>query len=311
MTRLSRFALSLAAVASLAALLAPVASSWPGANGAIVFAASGSSLDSGIRIAPLGAERSQITRLTSDPADSEPQVSPDGRQVVFVRSSDPEAFGDDTPTTIYLINVDGSGLRPVTDGLHPDEEPAFSASGSRIYFTRLDSGYGDVFSVRLDGGGLRQITTGSGTDHHPRAASRGGLLTFERWGRYHHIFISRADGSRIRDLTPKLRKPLAAADPEFSPDGKRVVYSTSDRLISVGVNGARPRLLLRPRAGFDRYYADPTFAPDGRSLLFSTVDPETGRSSLRRLDSRRLRRLPSPLVEPHLSASSPAWLVRR
>jgi dipeptidyl aminopeptidase/acylaminoacyl peptidase len=166
MIRLSRFTLALAVMASLATFLAPAAYSWPGSNGAIVFetfidgGGEEHSRGRGIAIAPLGADRSQITHLTADPADSDPQVSPDGRQVVFVRSSDPEAFRDATPTTIYLINVDGSGLRPLTDGLHPDTEPAFSASGARVYFTRdtMLKG-GEIFSIRLDGGGLSRIIT--------------------------------------------------------------------------------------------------------------------------------------------------------
>jgi Tol biopolymer transport system component len=323
MTHLRRFVLLLTAAASLAVFFAPAASSWSGANGEIVFETfiDGGGEDPtrgrGIGIAPLGADRSQIRHLTVDPADSQPQASPDGRQVVFVRSSDPASFRDETPTTIYVIDVDGSGLRAVTDGLHADEEPAFSPSGTRIYFTRLDPiNGGDIFSVNLDGSGLRRITNGSGNDHHPRAASRGGILTFERQVsgphsvRYHHVFAARADGSRLRDLTPKLGNRIAATDPEFSPDGSRIVYSAGDRLLSVRVNGTKPRVLLPPRTTSDNIYADPTYAPDGRSLLFSTVDSSTGRSSMRRLDLRHLRRLPNPLVEPHISVRSPAWLVQ-
>ncbi|HSS42270.1 MAG TPA: hypothetical protein VLK37_06920 [Solirubrobacterales bacterium] len=320
MTRLSRFALSLAATASLAAFLAPVAFSWPGANGAIVFETSigGGGEErgrgTGIQIAPLGADRSQITPLTTDPGDSDPQASPDGRQVVFSRSSDPESFSSETASTIYLINADGSGLRPLTDGLHTDREPAFSALGDRVYFTRLlANGVVHIFSVRLNGGGLLQITSGGGDEFHPRASARSGLLTFERRVvgphsvRYHHVFVSRANGSRPRDLTPKLSNRFTAADPEFSPDGKRIAYSLGDRLVSVRVNGTKPRLLIPPRGGSSMTFADPTYAPDGRSLLFSIV---SGRSSLHRIDLRRLRGLPNPLVEPHISVSSPAWLVR-
>jgi Tol biopolymer transport system component len=323
MTRLSRFALLLAAMALLAAFLAPASYSWPGANGAIVFEAfvpgggEEPGRGSGIRIAPLGADRFQIIPLTVDPADSDPQVSPDGGQVVFVRSSNPEAMGDEPPATIYLINTDGSDLRSLTDGLHADGEPAFSASGTRVYFTRRVSGQGtDIFAVRLDGGGLRRITTGGGSDRHPRAAPRGGLLTFERrvvhgaTARYQHVFLSHTDGSRLRDLTPNLSSGLAATDPEFSPDGARVVYSTGDRLLSVGVNGTRPRLLIPPRAGSDHTYADPTYAPNGRSLLFSELD-RGGRSTLHRLDLGHLRPLPDPLVEPRIGVRNPAWLTRR
>jgi Tol biopolymer transport system component len=320
MTRLSRFALSLAAMAALAALLAPVACSWPGANGAIVFEAfdGGGGEEPGrgrgIQIAPVGADRTQITPLTTDPGDSDPQASPDGRQVVFVRSSDPESFRSETPATIYLIGTDGSGLRPLTDGLHTDGEPAFSALGDRIYFTRLlSNGVVHIFSVRLNGTGLLQITSGGASEYHPRTSARTGLLTFERRVvgphsvRYRHVFVSRANGSRPRDLTPRLGNPVMATDPEFSPGGKRIAYSTGDRLLSVRTNGTGRRLLVPPRKGSDMTFADPTYSPNGRSLIF-TIGP--GRTSLHRIDLRRLRRLPNPLVEPHISVRSPAWLAR-
>jgi Tol biopolymer transport system component len=252
--------------------------------------------------------------LTTDPGDSDPQASPDGRRVVFARSADPESVVSDTPSTIYLINADGSGPRALTDGLHVDREPAFSALGDRVYFTRLlSNGVVHIFSVRLNGGGLLQVTSGGADEFHPRASARGALLTFERRVvgphsvRYHHVFVSRADGSRPRDLTPKLSNRFTAADPEFSPDGKRIAYSLGDRLLSVRVNGTKPRLLIPPRKGSSMTFADPTYAPDGRSLLFSIV---SGGSSLHRLDLRRLRGLPNPLAEPHISVSSPAWLVQ-
>jgi Tol biopolymer transport system component len=320
MTRLSRFFLSLAAMALLAAFSAPLAASWPGANGAIVFAAfdGGGGEEPGrgrgIQIAPLGADRTQITPLTTDPGDSDPQASPDGRQVVFTRSSDPASFDSETPAAIYLINTDGSGLRPLTDGLHTDGEPAFSALGDRIYFTRLlSNGVVHIFSVRLNAAGLLQITSGGADEFHPRASARTGLLTFERRVvgphsvRYHHVFVSRGNGGRPRDLTPNLSNRVTAADPEFSPDGKRIAYSTGDRLFSVRANGSGRRLLTPRRAGSSMTFADPTYAPDGRSLLFSIT---SGRSSLHRIDLRRLRKLSSPLVEPHISVRSPAWLVR-
>jgi Tol biopolymer transport system component len=320
MTRLSRFALSLAVMAALAALLAPVACSWPGANGAIVFEAflGGGGEEpgrgSGIKIAPLGADRTQIASLTTDPGDSDPQASPDGRQVVFVRSSDPESFGSETKATIYLINTDGTGLRQLTDGLHTDGEPAFSALGDRVYFTRLlSTGVVHIFSVRLNGGGLLQITSGGADEYHPRTSARTGLLTFERRVvgphsvRYHHVFVSRANGSRPRDLTPNLSNRVTAADPEFSPDGKRIAYSIGDRLLSVRTNGTGRRLLVPSRGGFSMTFRDPTYAPDGRSLIFTIG---TGRTSLHRIDLRRLRALPRPLVEPHIGARSPAWLAQ-
>jgi Tol biopolymer transport system component len=294
--------------------LTPVASAWPGHNGAIVFETNipggeeEPSRGTGLRIAALGAGRDEIGVLTEDPGDHQPQVSPDGHLVVFARLSNPSEPSRDQPARIFVIRTDGTGLRPLTDGTRNDREPAFSASGKRVYFVGNAGGGTDIFSVALGGGTPRPITSGSADDFHPRASTRG-LLTFERRGptvANRHIYVSRADGSRVRDLTPRLPKTLSAYDPEFSPDGRRIAYSTGDRVISVRTDGARPRLLIPPREASENTYADPTYAPDGRSLLFTI---HSGRSSLHRLDLRRLRPLPNPFPEPHLSASAPAWLT--
>jgi hypothetical protein len=73
---------------ALAALLAigvavPGADAWPGRNGAIVFEAYTPRPEErgegeGIRVAPLGAGRSQIRALSEDAGDNDPQVSPTG-----------------------------------------------------------------------------------------------------------------------------------------------------------------------------------------------------------------------------------------
>lgn len=290
MTSRYRIPLLLATAVSILAALAPAAAeAWPGANGEVVFQAynGGGEFRArglGIWIAPLGASRSELTPLTEDPADSEPEVSPAGREVVFVRASTTEP-ANESPSTLYVIDTDGSGLRALTDGRHTDRGPAFSASGSRVYFTReAANGSTDIFSIGLGGGVPRQITSGPADDFHPRAATGGRIITFERRlvdphsVRYHHIFTARSDGSRPRDLTPRLPRRLAATDPEFSPDGRRIAYSTGDRLLAVQANGTRPRLLIAPRPGSEMVFADPTYAPDARSLLSRSPPPAGARA---------------------------------
>jgi dipeptidyl aminopeptidase/acylaminoacyl peptidase len=208
MTSLSRFALALAVIASLATFLAPAAYSWPGSNGAIVFetfidgGGEEHSRGRGIAIAPLGADRTQITQLTEDPAGSAPQVSPDGRQVVFVRSSDPEAVGHEPLATIYLIGTDGSGLRPLTDGAHADNEPTFSSSGTRVYFTRRVPGQGTDIS--------RSASTAAACSRSPPGAQ----ATATR-GRRRAVACSPSSAgsraARVATSTSSFPEPTAAA----------------------------------------------------------------------------------------------------
>ena len=76
------------------------------------------------RIETTGTGLEQIT--TGKNAATDPAFSPDGKRVVFTRLG----FG------IFLVNVDGAGLRRLTKGTH-DHFPVWSPDGKRIAFLRL------------------------------------------------------------------------------------------------------------------------------------------------------------------------------
>ena len=70
------------------------------------------------------------------------------------------------------------------------------------------------------------------------------------------IFVSRADGSGFHRL---VRKGL---DPAFSPDGKRLAFTTSSGIWIVGINGhGLRRLTSRDDEAFN-------WSPDGKALVF-------------------------------------------
>jgi TolB protein len=97
--------------------------------------------------------------------DKEPDYSPDGRQIVFVRDRQlTEAGAADNLSAIFVVNVDGSDPRRLTpwrNGLAGT--PSWSPDGMTIVF-RGSSAYGasdapaQLFLIRPDGSNLRQIT---------------------------------------------------------------------------------------------------------------------------------------------------------
>ncbi|MGB5173391.1 MAG: S9 family peptidase [Thermoanaerobaculia bacterium] len=88
---------------------------------------------------------------------SDPQPSPDGESIAFVRrQTDMEA--DKGRTDIWVIDSTGENLRQVTDREASDSGPRWSADGGSLYFISSRSGSSQVWRVGADGENLNQVT---------------------------------------------------------------------------------------------------------------------------------------------------------
>ncbi|MDZ7292579.1 MAG: S9 family peptidase [candidate division KSB1 bacterium] len=88
---------------------------------------------------------------------SEPQVSPDGKWVVFtLRKTDLEA--NRGRTDLWLVGTDGAGLRQLTTHPASDYSPQWAPDGKSIYFLSTRSGSAQVWRIPVDGGEAEQKT---------------------------------------------------------------------------------------------------------------------------------------------------------
>lgn len=101
-------------------------------------------------------------RLTDTSADeSYPAWSPDGRQIVFCRSTGVWNSAASQPTReIFTMNADGTGARQLTENRAPDGNARWSPDGSQLVFSsdRAEPERYDVYVMNADGTDVRQVT---------------------------------------------------------------------------------------------------------------------------------------------------------
>jgi Tol biopolymer transport system component len=95
-----------------------------------------------------------LTRITNAEGASDVPIdySPDGRQIVFGRV-DPDDHHCTKRSALYVVNVDGSGLRRITPWGFCDDDGSWSPDGKEIAFEHR----GSLFVVHPDGSDLAKI----------------------------------------------------------------------------------------------------------------------------------------------------------
>lgn len=88
---------------------------------------------------------------------SDPATSPDGQAVVFVlRTTDLDA--NRGRNDLWLVNINGSGLRQLTTHSDNDTNPVWSPDGRFIYFVSTRGGSSQIWRIPRDGGEAEAVT---------------------------------------------------------------------------------------------------------------------------------------------------------
>lgn len=270
----------------LALLSAPIASAtFEGEPGSIAFQ----------RIPdPSNGDRSHIygidrpdgaaKRLTHLPAVSSfPDYSPDGKRIVFTHP-----FEDRDA----LFTMDADGSDPVrlasecTDMCLGDSDAAWAPNGRRIVFERAfgpivddNASALDLVVAKADGTHERVVRSfplvGGGWEPHGAQWSPSGrrlavmLLNVSKPGTPSAIYVLKPDGTNLHRITP-IR--LNAGNPDWSPDGRRIVFNSHyegqslAQIYTVRPTGKGLDRVRRQRHG--QYAFEPVFSPNAERIAF-------------------------------------------
>jgi Tol biopolymer transport system component len=200
-------------------------------------------------------------------------MSPDGQWLAL------HSMGD-IREDVFVMRVDGTGLRRLTDDAARDRQPRWSSDGASIlFYSNRDGGRYSIYSIRTDGSGLTRMLPPSDDDRY--------------WGA-----LSPADGSmvmnNIRSQSFLVSPPFPARESQirrienvdlpggtltlsgWSPDGKylvgAVVSKTSGTPVGVGLYDLATETAVKI-SDDQGQWASP-FLPDSRRMIYTTSRDE-------------------------------------
>ncbi|MCC7052601.1 MAG: PD40 domain-containing protein [Gemmatimonadaceae bacterium] len=193
---------------------------------------------------------------------------------------------------IFTVNRDGTDLRRLTHYDAYTAEAVLSPDGRTIVFTSLKDGDLEIYTMNVDGSNVKRLTTAAGYDGGPWWSPDGTKIVY----RAHHprdttelrqyrellaqgfirpskveLFVMNADGSDNRQITA-----LGGANfgPSWTPDGRRIIFSSNHRnprsgnfdLFLVDLDGKNLEQVTASPV-FDGF---PMFSPDGKQLIWAS-----------------------------------------
>lgn len=161
---------------------------------------------------------------TAPGGDFDPAWDTNGDRLAFtsVRDNRPQ---------IYVMNLDGSEVKNLTDDLAQNRQPVWSPNGSQMLFVSTRNGADEIFIMPADGGEIRRYSTGAGqADTHAAWSFDGTLILYERaLNGFPRLIVSPFEQGGTRELRVCPEGPLAnltMGEPNWSPDGQWIIFET-------------------------------------------------------------------------------------
>jgi Tol biopolymer transport system component len=177
---------------------------------------------------------------------------------------------------IWIMDVDGSNPRNLTDDPADESDPSWSPDGTRIAFVSDRGGNKDIYAMDADGSHVVDLTnTPTVLETTPAWSPDGSTIAYGRseGDASGQIWLMGADGSNQHVL---VSERLGDLHPAWSPDGSQIAFfGFGARISVVNADGTGARQLT---GGPDD--VDPNWCPDGSPIAFTRVGSPPQSSSV-------------------------------
>jgi eukaryotic-like serine/threonine-protein kinase len=260
--------------------------------------------DTAGQISPLVASTTTITPNPTENSESTQEAGPVGGATTSTTEPDefltvtPDPILTPTPTMdwqnqiafasdrrgvpqIFIVNMDGTGLKQITDMSDGACQPDWSPDGLQLVFISPCPKYlesyplSSMFIVDADGSNQTALPNVPGGDYDPAWSPDGKEIVFTslRSGGKPKIYLLNLEDETVQLLADE--GPINM-QPAWSPDGKEIAFVTNRRgprqVWFMNSDGSDQRLFSR---SMDLMNSNPAWSPDGKVILFTQLDPNS------------------------------------
>ena len=214
---------------------------------------------------------------------SDPQISPDGARVVYVRNFK-DIMTDRNLSNLWIVNSDGSGHRPLTTGNHNVSSPRWSHDGQKLAF--LSNQSDDKMKLYLMWLDTREATALTNTPQSPGTP----VWSPDDQHIAFTMFVPEKKASPVKlPARPEGAKwndpPTYIDEMNYRGDGQGYYKPGNRQIFILSTEGGTPRQVTDSA----HFHGTPSWGRNGRHLYFSAnlredADFQPRNSEVYRLD---------------------------
>ena len=169
---------------------------------------------------------------------SSPEISPQGDKILFQRNFK-DIMTDKNLSNLWIVNFDGSDMRPITTGNHNASSPKWSNSGKMFTYKSNEDGRTQLYLYNLDNNSVQKLTNMQSSIGNVEWSTDDKYLLF-------NSFVEKTDGKLIN--MPKKPKgaswnspPIEIDDMVYRYDGGGYRRPGNNQIFVLTVEGGTPR----------------------------------------------------------------------